>query len=275
MDNAELMVLWSQAQAMGPAGLDWYKQQTGYATYAAAVEAQGTAPWQTHIPETIPAGYEVQAGTIVAHEANGGSASHVMDASLPIIEVPEPLPLPLAQQTMAEGVEVSESQWAQLLGLGLGLLGGVVGGTAGVLLGGAAGYFLGQDGGAAPATTTTALTTTNGGAIVETALLNTGGVPLVGPGVLEPPAQYVTKRWNTRVYSDKDRGYIKIEFYKLINGRILSINTATNEYKCWKPKKHIVLSKDPRMSQIAKLERVYHKTIRKLARKSKDLKLAK
>lgn len=101
---------------------------------------------------------------------------------------------------------------------------------------------------------------------------NISSLPLVGPGVPEPPNYMVRKRWET--YSGKG-GNIKCNFYALIDGRIAMYNNTTGTWRVWRPKKHIVISSDPRMSQITKLERTYDKVIRRLAKKSRALKMAK
>ncbi len=85
--------------------------------------------------------------------------------------------------------------------------------------------------------------------------------------VAEPPAGMVKKRWETRVY-DNELGYIKLNFYALTDGRIAMYHNYKKYWKMWRPKKHIVLSSDPRMSNLRKLDRVYkrtQKTLRKIA----------
>ncbi|GAI21636.1 unnamed protein product [marine sediment metagenome] len=99
------------------------------------------------------------------------------------------------------------------------------------------------------------------------------GVPISGPGVPEPPRVLVAKQWSIAVRSET-YGTFRVFFFKLIDGRIMCYNPSTKSWKIWRPKKHIVISRDPRMSTIRKLERTYDKVIRKLARKSKALKLA-
>lgn len=100
------------------------------------------------------------------------------------------------------------------------------------------------------------------------------GVDLGGPGVKEPAPGTFKRTWNTWVW-DKERGKVKMQFWTLFDGRVLMYHHDKGYYKIWRPKKMVVLSSDPRMSQIRRLERVYDRTIRKLAKKSKALKLAK
>ena len=116
---------------------------------------------------------------------------------------------------------------------------------------------------------------TGGGSVVTTAGetgIGPGNVPISGPGVPEPPRAMVAKQWVTKVYAN-DIGSYFVYFFKLIDGRIMSYNARLREWKIWRPKKNIVISSDPRISGIMKLERVYNKVIRRLAAKSKGLKL--
>ena len=95
-----------------------------------------------------------------------------------------------------------------------------------------------------------------------------------GPGVPEPPQAMVAKQWVILVHAN-DIGNYYIYFFKLLDGRITMYNPRLQEWKIWRPKKNIVISSDPRISMINKLERTYNKVIRKLAKKSKALKLAR
>jgi len=143
----------------------------------------------------------------------------------------------------------------------IGALSGLVaGGVGGAVLGG--GVFLDKS------------LITDGGA--ETGVISGpgAGTALGGPGVAEPSNSIVKKRWETRVYSNT-YGYTKINFYLLTNGIVLVYNNSSGAWTSYRPKKHIVISSNPRISQIAKLERVYTKVIKRLAKKSKALKLEK
>lgn len=95
-----------------------------------------------------------------------------------------------------------------------------------------------------------------------------------GPGVPEPPQAMVAKQWVILVHAN-DIGNYYVYFFKLLDGRITCYNPRLQEWKIWRPKKNIVISSNPRISQIAKLERTYNKVIRRLAKKSKALKLSK
>jgi len=96
----------------------------------------------------------------------------------------------------------------------------------------------------------------------------------LGIGVAEPPQAMVAKHWVILTHAN-DIGNYYIYFWKLIDGRITMYNPRLQEWKIWRPKKNIVISSDPRISMINKLERTYNKVIRKLAKKSKALKLAR
>ena len=81
-------------------------------------------------------------------------------------------------------------------------------------------------------------------------------LPLVGPGVAEPPTGSVKKRWETRVYSNT-YGYIKLNFYALTDGRIAMYHNYAKYWRVWRPRKNLVLSSNPRIKDLKKLDRVY------------------
>ncbi len=114
-----------------------------------------------------------------------------------------------------------------------------------------------------------------GGAMIVSAATGNAvidGVSVGGPGYKEPPPAMVAKQWHTKVEM-KDGRDVMIQFYLLHDGRIMANNPYTGSWKIWRPKKSIVISSDPRISSIMKLERVYNKVIHRLAKKSKALKL--
>lgn len=90
-------------------------------------------------------------------------------------------------------------------------------------------------------------------------------VPLVGPGVPEPPGYLVKKRWETKVY-DNELGYIKLNFYALVDGRIMMYHNTRKYWKIWRPKKSVVISSNPRLSHLKKLDRL-NKRVEKIGRK--------
>ena len=90
-------------------------------------------------------------------------------------------------------------------------------------------------------------------------------IPLVGPGVPEPPGSIVKRRWETRVY-DNELGYVKMNFYSLTDGRIAMYHNYKKYWKVWRPKKNVVISSNPRLKDLKKLDRVYKRT-QKMVRK--------
>lgn len=90
-------------------------------------------------------------------------------------------------------------------------------------------------------------------------------VPLVGPGVPEPPNSMVKARWESKVYDNK-LGYIKLNFYALVDGRIMMYHNTKKYWKIWRPKKSVVISSNPRLSHLKKLARL-NKRVEKTGRK--------
>jgi len=97
-----------------------------------------------------------------------------------------------------------------------------------------------------------------------------GGIPFTGPGVLEPPAQLVAKSWKTKAFANQGGEYW-VYYWRLLDGRMVCLNNAKGTIKIWRPKKNVVVSSNPRMSDIKKLERLYNKVIKDMAKKSSDL----
>lgn len=98
-----------------------------------------------------------------------------------------------------------------------------------------------------------------------------GGVPISGPGVPEPPRAMVAKQWNIVTHS-ATYGTFRVYFFKLIDGRIMCYNPSVKEWKIWRPKKNLVLSANPRLKDLKKLDRIYTKMtkmVRKFAPKPK------
>jgi hypothetical protein len=62
-----------------------------------------------------------------------------------------------------------------------------------------------------------------------------------------------------------------VAFVKFSNGRMASQSLIDGTIKTWRPKKHVVISSNPRMNQIGKLDRLYRRTVKKL-KKMKALK---
>lgn len=140
-----------------------------------------------------------------------------------------------------------------------GVIGGLLGGEAGGVIGGLfgeAGEAIGGVAGevlAAPGTRE---------AVGHEAWVN--GVPTGGPGVPEPPKWMIAKAWNVKVDSN-EYGTFRMYYFRLTDGRCMSYHSPTKTWKIWKPKKHIVISKDPRVSTLRKLGRL-NKRVEKMLR---------
>ena len=104
-------------------------------------------------------------------------------------------------------------------------------------------------------------------------MTNVGGYAPASYSQFKPPEGGYLKYWKTKAFATTPPavGEYWVHFWKLPDGRIACWNERKNEGKVWRPRKHIVLSSNPRMSQIRKLERTYHKTIKAMAKKSDDL----
>jgi len=111
-------------------------------------------------------------------------------------------------------------------------------------------------GAGALAVTPTALVTTLPGAQpthgdVIPGLLGTlvNGVPISGPGVPEPPQQMIAKHWHVK-FESKKYGTFQMFYWRLIDGRCMSYHSPTKTWKIWRPRKHLVISRDPRVSNL-------------------------
>lgn len=102
--------------------------------------------------------------------------------------------------------------------------------------------------------------------------IGVGGIPISGPGVPEPPRAMVAKQWSI-VANSKTAGTFRVYFFKLIDGRIMCYNPLKREWKIWRPKKNLVLSSNPRLKDLKKLDRIYTrmtKMVTKFAPKPKQ-----
>ena len=81
------------------------------------------------------------------------------------------------------------------------------------------------------------------------------GIPVGGPGVPEPPKYMIAKEWNVKVDS-KQYGTFRMYYFMLHDGRCMSYHSPTKGWKIWKPKKHIVISSNPRVKMLSKLNRL-------------------
>lgn len=120
-----------------------------------------------------------------------------------------------------------------------------------------------------PTATSTAVTTTGDNAMSD--ITNYYGIG--GPGVPEPAAG-VLKQWKTKAFAN-DVGEYWVYYFKMMDGYTLCYNGRKKEWKRWKPKKNIVISRDPRLSTVRKAERAVFGTLKRLAKKSDYLALQK
>ncbi|GAI15734.1 unnamed protein product, partial [marine sediment metagenome] len=136
------------------------------------------------------------------------------------------------------------------------------------LLGGAAGgYLAGQ-------TLPEAIGTGIGLSTAAPVVAAPEGLPLVGPGVAEPPTMMVKKTWVQHVFGrvNGSAKEMKLHFYALVDGRIAMYHAYKKYWTVWRPKKNIVLSSNPRLKDLRKLDRVYNrmqKMVRKFAPRPK------
>ena len=76
-----------------------------------------------------------------------------------------------------------------------------------------------------------------------------------------------TRVWNNAFVDANGQKHLpSVVFAKMSNGYMMSQSVATGEYSFWRPKKHIVISTNPRISHIKKLERVHKKVSKMLAK---------
>lgn len=120
-----------------------------------------------------------------------------------------------------------------------------------------------------------------GGLFGSTGAMMVDGVPLGGPGVAEPPQAMVRKAWKVMVHAN--RGVLGaltgasnwwIYYWLLHDGRVLMWDAGNNRAKIWRPRKHIVISSNPRLSNIRKLDRTYKKVQKMVTRYSKKTSFA-
>ena len=151
--------------------------------------------------------------------------------------------------TLAGATTLQAGDELNVLQAGLGLEDlwkAITGGIAGFALGGVGGAILGAAGAVI------------GGEVMEGIAGNgavVNGVPISGPGVQEPPAAMVAKAWNVAVHSNT-YGTFRMYYWKLHDGRIMSYNGTVKEWKIWRPKKHIVISSNPRVKTLGKLAKL-------------------
>ena len=92
-----------------------------------------------------------------------------------------------------------------------------------------------------------------------------------GPGVLEPANGTWSKKWQTKSLT-KEGGAYWVYFWSMLDGFTLMYDTRTGGWKRWKPRKNIVLSSDPRISNISRAVRATEGKLKRLAKRTKHLK---
>jgi hypothetical protein len=55
-----------------------------------------------------------------------------------------------------------------------------------------------------------------------------------------------------------------VAFVQMADGRIYSQSLVSGRVRTWRPKKHIVISSDPRMSMISKLDRTHRRVVKRI-----------
>ncbi len=122
-------------------------------------------------------------------------------------------------------------------------------------------------------TGTTSMTSTSGGAPRGGTAMSMGVMPygIRGPGVPEPAAGTWTKKWQTKSLT-KEGGAYWVYFWAMVDGYTIMYDTRTGGWKRWKPRKSIVLSADPRISNISRAVRATEGKLKRLAKRTKHLK---
>jgi hypothetical protein len=139
---------------------------------------------------------------------------------------------------------------------GYGIYQAVSGGDGGGAGGG--GGYTGQSGGG---------TMTTG----STALAGTGGVPVSGPGVPEPPRAMVQKQWSVAVHSNV-YGTFRLFYFLLVDGRTMMYNPATKGWKVWRSRKPLVIARaKPNMRSISTGARFIARELSKMDKSRKQL----
>lgn len=100
---------------------------------------------------------------------------------------------------------------------------------------------------------------------------NTMPYGIAGPGVQEPADGTWEKRWSIAVNSEKFGGTWRVYFWKMWDGYTLCFNPRTGGWKRYKPRKNIVLSSDPRISNISRAVRATEGKLKRLSKRTKRL----
>ncbi len=106
-------------------------------------------------------------------------------------------------------------------------------------------------------------------------MITSGGYPamygIAGPGVPEPANGTWSKRWSQHVNSHRLNATWEIFFWQMWDGYTLMYNPMTQGWKRYKPRKNIVLSSDPRISNIARATRATEGKLKRLAKRTRRL----
>ncbi len=96
-----------------------------------------------------------------------------------------------------------------------------------------------------------------------------------GPGVPEPAPGTVAKQWSVVVHS-REHGTFRIFYFRMFTGEILMYNPAKREWKKWRPKKPLAVMYRGKttLSQAIKVQSYLDKMWRKVAKKTKAIKMA-
>jgi len=142
----------------------------------------------------------------------------------------------------------------------------LIGGVGGLLVGGVPGALLGAGGGAISAVAQGSLTAEATGS---------GSGYLSGLGLPEPQPGTFSKTWTT-LYERKDGKNVRVYFWLMNDGYVISYDSDTKRSKRWKPKKPVaVIMGGGKMSMqdFLKADRYLDRFTRRLAKRSKRLKL--
>lgn len=110
----------------------------------------------------------------------------------------------------------------------------------------------------------------NGGSTAQMAS-TTMPYGIAGPGVQEPANGTWEKRWSIACNSEKFGGTWRVYFWKMWDGYYLCHNPRTGGWKRYKPRKNIVLSSNPRLSNVQRAVTATEGKLKRLAKKTKRL----
>ena len=96
-----------------------------------------------------------------------------------------------------------------------------------------------------------------------------------GPGVPEPAPGTVAAQWSV-VVNSRQHGTFRIYYFKMFTGEILMYNPAKRAWKKWRPKKPLAVMYRGKttLSQAIKVQSYLDKMWRKVAKKTKAIKMA-